>query len=348
MAFTKSQRARAVLKRAMKKKQGGRQLYGIKQGVGQITNAPFPKRNKRRSGKKVVSRICNALNAMHPHHLPLPRAVGAYSVIRTTDIVNTNREAMLFGCFKGPAQQFSETAWLTTIAASNPNVLGLDVPIGNAADGGNALFYTSSALAASGISGARMVPAAITVQVMNGENMQNADGIAYIGRSKTVLDLMGDTRTWRTVMEELVSYSAPRLCSGGKLALRGVQVNAIPNNMSVLSDFVPRRVADSGIKVWGDGIGAYSADFEGFGPIFVYNPDKIGLKYLVTIEWRMRFDPLNPAYAGHSMHTPASESTWNKVIGEAESVGHGVMDIADVVADVGAASLPFVAMMAGA
>ncbi len=181
-----------------------------------------------------------------------------------------------------------------------------------------------------------MVPAAITVQIMNGESMQNANGIAYIGRSKTVLDLMGDPRTWDTLMKELVSYSAPRLCSAGKLALRGVQVNAIPNNMSVLSDFVPRRISPNGGQVWKES--HFPVDFEGFGPIFIYNPDNINLKYLITIEWRMRFDPLNPAYSGHSSYTPASEATWSKVINEAESLGHGVVDIADVPADIGMAA----------
>lgn len=335
---------RAVLKRALKrKKQGGRQLYGIKQGVGQVTRAAFPKAGRRRAGKKIVS-VSQALNAMHPSHLPLPRAVGAYTVIRTTDIVNTNREAALFGVFKGPAQQFTDTAWLSAICVTNPNAAGLELPIGDTTAPGNAFFYRSSALGETSLNGARMVPAAITVQIMNGESLQNADGIAYIGRAKTVLDLMGDTRTWKEVMEELVSYSAPRLCSGGKLSLRGVQVNAIPNNMSVLSDFVPRRIPDPGRQVWTEA--TFATDFEGFGPIFVYNPDAIALKYLITIEWRMRFDPLNPAYAGHTMHTPASEATWSKVIGEAESLGHGVKDIADVVGDIGMAALPFAAAMA--
>lgn len=340
MASAKKQRARAVLKRIMKRKQGGRQLYGIKQGVGQVTTAAFPKRGKRKQGKKPVN-LSQALNALHPCHLPLPRAVGAYTVIRTTDIVNSSREAVFFGTFKGPAQQFTETTWLSAVAVTNPTTAGLDVAIGDSAGSGNAYFYTSSALGESSLNGARMVPAAVTVQIMNGESLQDANGIVYIGRSKTVLDLMGDGRTWRQVMEELVSYSAPRLCSAGKLALRGVQVNAVPNNMSVLSDFVPRRIPSSGRQIWNQD--NYQVDFEGFGPIFAYNPDNVALKYLVTIEWRMRFDPLNPAYAGHVMHTPASESTWNRVIGEAESLGHGVKDIADVVGDVGMAALPFVA-----
>lgn len=332
--------AKKTMKKTLKKRQGGRNLYGIKQGVGAVTKNAFPKRRAVKKRPKVVAK--EALNALHPCHLPLPRAVGGYSVIRTTDIINTPDEAVLFGAFKGPGQEFTETTWLDAIAVRNAGG-GVDLPIGGAGGGsGNASFYASSALGASSINGARMVPAAITVQIMNGQNLQSADGIVYIGRSKTVLDLMGDSRTWRTVMQELVAYSAPRLCSAGKLALRGVQVNAIPNNMSVLADFVPRRIINSGSQTWTEA--TFPIDFEGFGPIFVYNPDKVPLKYLVTIEWRMRFDPLNPAYAGHTVYKPASETTWSNVIAGAEAAGHGVKDIADVVGDMGEAgmaALPF-------
>ncbi len=327
------------VKNAAKKRQGGRQLYGIKQGVGRVTASAFPKRRRKRTTRKPMMK--QALNAMSPCHLPLPRAVGGYTVMRTTDIINTSTPAILFGCFKGPSQEFSETKWLSTVAV---DAVDVNLPINDATGGnGNAFFHASAALGAPALLGARMVPAAITVQVMNGESLQTADGIAYIGRSKTVLDLMGESRTWQTVMQELVSYSAPRLCSAGKLALRGVQVNAIPNNMSVLSDFVPRVNPANGRQIWREA--DYSADIEGFAPIFVYNPDGIALKYLVTIEWRMRFDPLNPAYSGHTTHRPASESTWSKVISDAEALGHGVEDIADVTADVGlsvAAVAPYV------
>jgi hypothetical protein len=337
--MVKAQRNRAVLKRALKRKQGGRNLYGIKQGVGVITRAPFPKTKmkKRTSGVSLK----NALNAMNPCHLPLPRAVGGYTVIRTTDIVNSSDEAVLFGTMKGPANQFTETTWLSSVGVKNANG-AVDLPINDTSGSGSAFFLPSVALAESSINGARMVPAAITVQIMGSASLQNAAGIVYIGRSKTVLDLMGDSRTWNEVMKELVAYSAPRLCSAGKLSLRGVQVDAIPNNLSVLSDFVPRRNPANGQQVWSDS--TYACDFEGFGPIFVYNPDQVSLRYLVTIEWRMRFDPLNPAYAGHAVHKPASESTWSQVISSAESMGHGVKDIADVAADagmVGVAAAPF-------
>ncbi len=335
---TKSVRARAVLKR-LKKKQGGANLYGIKQGVGMVNASAFPRRLKRSgasTAKKAAAMVKYGLNALHPMHLPLPRAVGGYTVVRTTDVVNSNSATMLFGTFKGSGNEFTDSTWLSTIGLTG---LAVDTAI-NAPN--NAYIYTSAALEAEALNHARMVPAAVTVQIMNGKALQAADGIAYIGRAKIVLDLLGDTRTWRTVFNELVSYSAPRLCSGGKLALRGVQVNAVPNNMSVLSDFVPRRLPVPGTRTWD--FANTPEDFEGFAPIFVYNPDGIDLKYLVTIEWRMRFDPLNPAYSGHTTHTPASESTWSKVLADAESVGHGVEDISDVVADVGAtafAAAPF-------
>ncbi len=312
-------------------------LRGIKQGVGAITRDPFPKVKKstKRTPVRRVRRTVHmhgALNAMSPCHLPLPRAVGGYSVIRTTKIISSGEPALLFGTFKGPRSEFTDTCWLDLCAVTNANGQS-GQPISAA---GGSYFYKMDALGTTSLAGSRMVPAAYTIQIMNPNPLQQTSGIVYVGRSKTVLDLMGDGRTWDTLMNELVSYSAPRLCSAGKLALRGVQVNAIPNNLSVLSDFVPRGLADaSAPKHWIES--EYAADFEGFGPIFVYNPNSIPLQFIVTVEWRMRFDPLNPAYAGHTTYPPASESIWSSVISGAEAAGHGVEDIAEVAADTGVA-----------
>lgn len=329
--MTKGKRITNVLKKIMKRKPR-RRLAGIKQGVGAVTTSAFPKSKPQRSNGGKLSTLCKyALNAMHPAHLALPRAVGSYSVIRTTDVITTDRQAMLFGAFMGGGNEYTGQMWHSHIAVGSEDIAR---SIGDAVP--NAYFFGSPAIAADALNGARMVPAAITVQIMNGDALQTTAGIAYVGRSKTVLNLMGDSRTWEEVMKELVSYSAPRLCSAGKLALRGVQTNAVPNNMQQLSDFAPRRAPPPGLYAWTEA--TYGTDFEGFGQAFVYNPSSIFLSYLVTIEWRVRFDPLNPAYAGHTMHEPASESTWNKVIGSAESMGNGVVDIADVTADIGAAA----------
>lgn len=333
----------ALKKKAKKSHSEARQLYGIKQGVGAVTTRAFPRSTIRKRTKKTGGNgFRGAFNALSQCHLPLPRAVGGYTIIKTTDVITTSLPAMLFGTFKGPGHQFTETTWMSTIGVSNTSG-GYELPIGGygSANTGNAYFYASEALAAGSLDGSRMVPAAITVQIMNGEALQHADGIVYIGRAKTVLDLMGDTRTWKEVMQQLVSYSAPRLCSAGKLALRGVQVNAVPNNLSVLSDFVPRRIHNEGVSPWTEVPATPTdtstvMDFEGFGPIFVHNPQNVNLQYLVTIEWRMRFDPFNPAYAGHTSHVPASEQTWARAVAQEEASGNGVRDIVEEIAIAGA------------
>lgn len=301
-------------------------LRGIKQGAGRTPRKPFGNTRRRPNGAKSYVRC---LDALHPSHLSLPRAVGGYSVVRTTSTFQSATEVMLLGCFKGPKVEFTDTAWLNLVAVGN--VTGGVANAINAA--GNAFFFNDSTVGGTGFAAARLVPAAFSVQIMNANALQTTQGIFYIGRTKQVLDIQGDTRTWQQLIDELVSYSSPRLCSAGKLALRGVQVDAIPNNMSVLSDFVAVATATGGAQTWTEA--GYGADMEGFAPIFVHNPSKTSLQFQVTIEWRCRFDPGNPAYSSHTFHAPASDMTWGNTIHAMENAGHGVMDIAEKVADYG-------------
>ena len=126
-----------------------------------------------------------------------------------------------------------------------------------------------------------------------------------------------------------------RLCSAGKLALRGVKVDAIPYNMSQLADFCPRALINPTPfdREWNEG--AFEAQLEGFAPIFIYNKNNVALQILVTVEWRVRFDPGNPAYAGHTYHPVATDSCWNDTIRGMEAEGHGVVDMAEGIADFG-------------
>lgn len=293
-------------------------LKGIKQGVGMVVRKPFGNR-RGRPGKfamrnKTLSRKA-ALCALTNLHLPLPRAVGAYTVTKTTTIVDSSRTVMLFGCFMGNRVNNPDATWLNTVAVGSADSA---VAINGASNAG---FWIDTALSSPGFDSCRVVPAAITVQVMCPKNLQSADGITYIGRTRQVLDLMGDTRTWAVLADELVSFSAPRLCSAGKLALRGVKVDAIPYNMSRLADFTPRGLisATPFDKTWTEG--PFEAQFEGFAPIFVYNKNNVDLQYLVTVEWRTRFDPGNPAYAGHIYHPVASDSCWNDTVKGMEEEG---------------------------
>jgi hypothetical protein len=344
MPGSKTKVRRTIRKQKNKVTRDATLLRGIKQGVGMVTKTPFGKGRstgfrKARPGKVAsrnkLSNRRSALCALNNLHLPLPRAVGAYTVSKTTTIISTDREIMTFGCLKGNRVNYTDSAWLDVVAVS----YGGDPGITNAINAtNNATFWKDSALSSSGFEHCRLVPSAITVQIMCPKNLQNADGIAYIGRTKQVLDLMGNTRTWETLSTELVSFSAPRLCSAGKLALRGVKVDAIPYNMNQLSDFSPRGLVSASdvhpsTVTWNEG--TFEANFEGFAPIFVYNPNSIYLQYLVTIEWRTRFDPGNPAYSGHVYHPVASESCWNDTVKGMEQEGHGVYDIAEGVADFG-------------
>lgn len=85
----------------------------------------------------------------------------------------------------------------------------------------------------------------------------------------------------------------------------------------------------------------------GFAPIVFVNAgttDSEGvitretIEFVVTTEYRVRFDFNHPASAAHVQHPIASDATWNSLMQKAVSLGHGVMDIADVVADLGQAA----------
>jgi len=312
-------------------------LRGIKQGVGMVTRSPFGQRTgprkvkKAGNGKKKNLHRASCLNALTSSHLALPRATGSYTVVKTSTNIYTGAGDILtlIGTFKGPADSDSDTLWMSDVAVSN--VQGKENEAISAT--GGSYFWPNAALKDSGYNNSQLVPSAITVQIMNPNALQDTMGICYIGRCKQTLYLSNDSRTWAELAEELMSYSTPRLCSAGKLALRGVQVSAIPYNMSELSDFCPRAIASGGVQTWAKA--DYPTNFAGFAPIFIYNPQSVRLQLLVTVEWRVRFDPANPAYAGHTYHMPASDETWAATIAHMEGQGHGCGDIAAKIAETG-------------
>jgi hypothetical protein len=184
-----------------------------------------------------------------------------------------------------------------------------------------------------------MVPSALTVQVMNPNPVTGATGIMYAGVSQTQVPCGGSpSLTWNDISENFIQFQKPRLMSGGKLALRGVQMSSYPLNMSALADFsTPANVTRTTEQWFPD----YSPT--GFAPMFFINAGNTSegltitkpLEYLVTMEMRVRFDFSNPASAAHIQHPIATDQTWNDLITKASNLGHGVMDIADVVADYG-------------
>lgn len=267
------------------------------------------------------------MDAFHPYHLPLPRPVGGYATIKTTQIVKPTRSDggttssnILIGAF-GAHDNDGHAEWCNICCISESNQ-----PSPGPATLNGTRFYPITPMADGSWDACRFVPAAVSVQIMNPEALQTTSGMVYIGRCKQVLDLSDDTRTYEEILDSLVSYSSPRLCAAGKLALRGVQVDAIPYNMNSLSDF------RKGFRNSGPFAGTLdnnACQFDGFAPIFIRNPENVPLQLLICIEWRARFDPGNPAYASHHAHRCASDSDWQSVISHQESQGHGAIDIAD-------------------
>lgn len=290
------------------------------------------KRQNGSKGKGGMRSLLSCLDATHPMHLPLPRAVGNYQVIRTSQVVDlaqiaaaTSAPISQFGFFVPIASQsYASTSDLTWI--SSCGILSS----GGAINSVNGSYLVPMSGLDSLALAATIVPAALTVQIMNPTALSDANGIAYIGRSSAQYDLAGSSRTWTQLGNEFVQFMAPRLCASGKLCLRGVKCSAYPLDMSDLSDF--RTIRSSADASGTDGQFTWSSDVikpEGFSPIVFYNPNSIALQILVTIEWRVRFDPGNPAAASHSYHGVASDSTWGKLTSAMTSAGHGVIDIAE-------------------
>lgn len=303
-------------------------LAGIKQGVGRAVARAFggvvARRGRRRGGRRGMKAgfDCCHHDAFHMAHLPLPRPTGPYTVIRTTQLVTSDAPLMILGPIFDP----NKGSWT--------NLLGfgyLDISR-SAATANNIYNYTFENMKNSSWTAAQVTPAAFSVQLMNPGALQTTTGIVYAGRVRTAWKISERiTIGGNTIAQEFISYNMPRLLAAAKLAFRGTQTDAVPFNMSRLADFTTLETFNPGSGA----IGATNPDFSGFNPQFYYNPQKIPLQYLVCCEWRVRFDPSNPAQGSHVQHPHADESIWMKALHAAEAAGNGVIDIADRVAQTG-------------
>lgn len=280
-------------------------------------------------------------DAKLPAHLGLPRPVGPYLVVRATRLISTNRHCMAFGTFKGPSglNNWNADNWNSICAVG-------DVNAGNAIGGtDNAVKYRVPFEAASyTTSGTTACPAALTVQIMNPEPLQQTEGIVYAGTMNTQFHVGARSQSWNDYFRRFVEFQAPRLMSAGKLALRGVQISSYPLSMSQISEFTILREAgneDEGSS-YPFTLNELAPQPEGWAPILVYNPNGIELQYLVTTEWRVRFDLTNPASGAHQHHPMHTDQQWNRLMQQAVSMGHGVLDIADVVSRAGSYLEPYV------
>lgn len=307
-------------KAAPKKKTNGgssgkADLRGIVQGVGSVPNRPW--------GAKTSYWSPSVFSALSYNHLPLPRAVGGYLVNRTTHRFSSGQVALLFGVFRG-LDDTGKLSWTTNVCVnSNGAAAGVISGIGNTAF--QRLVLTGTAQTT--LLNALVAPAAVTVQIINPNAVQTTTGVVAASRAHQVLDWAGVTDTWTEKIEQLQTYTSPRLLAAAKLAFRGVKVDAIPYNMNAISDFRPFNQGPQGQTTWERS--STTPDLDGFAPIWVYNPEQVNLQYIVTVEWRVRFDPENPAHAAHTQYPVATDRCWQWHIDKMTKEGHGVKDISD-------------------
>lgn len=324
---------RAVVRRRPRRRPQRRQapdsaaLRGIKQGVGravvQAFGASAPRRRRRAGRRRGMTGFHPCMHdAFHQCHLPLPRPTGPYTVIRTTQLISSNYKLLLLG----PTFDRGNSRW------TNAAAYGWVDAAASTTASNNMYVWPFSTMAGSNWNGAQVTPAAFSVQLMNPGALQSTSGIVYAGRVRTAYKISeAGSITGTAIANQFISYNNPRLLASAKLAFRGVQMDAVPFNMSELANFTP--IQDNAASTFT----ASSAmnDNNGFAPIFVYNPNGIDLQYLVCCEWRVRFDPSNPAQASHVQHTHANENIWMRAMHAAEALGNGVVDIADRVAETG-------------
>jgi hypothetical protein len=191
------------------------------------------------------------------------------------------------------------------------------------------------------------VPSALTVQLMNPGALQTTTGIIAGAVSNTQLNLCGSTQTYDQLAAEFLSFQRPRLMSAAKLALRGVTANSIPLNMTKVSEFAPVETFQDGTFSWdGRAEPAYERDniapqgwapivFLNYGSDVAVNPE---LQFLVTMEWRVRFDITNPAVSAHRYHGLATDADWAAKINACLRKGHQICDIVETVANYGGAA----------
>jgi len=311
-------------------------LAGIKQGVGaigkpglQVGKKNGNGRNNGRTGAYKLQTMRRGFDAFDKTHVALPRAIAPYAVVRTTALttIPAGQLALL-----GTMQRTNDTDptnldthWSSAIGYHSVNA-ALAV---NAATNTTLLGNTPPTLSTAGT----VTPAAFSVQIMNQNPLQTTSGVVMASALDMIPQLRGSTRTYGALAGELTSFYAPRLMSAGKLALRGVQIDAIPGDMNELSNFCRLHEEPSDRNITNDILNGHR--FGGFAPIFIDNTAGPSIDVLVSVEWRVRFDPFNPAVSSHTHHHPSSDFDLGCVLRTMQTGAQSVVDIVQKVAHTG-------------
>lgn len=304
----------------------------LAQGTGRAVSLPFGTTSVPRSLSSGLP--AGAWDAFDSSHAPLPRSVGPYTVVRTSMMIQGTASQFLFGTFQ-IRDSHGQPNWSNVAMASSNLTTGVIGTTNNTFF--NAIAFPGGSPQTATVQGQTTFtccPAALSVQLMGNKSLSESHGQLAACVIPARCDLANDTRTWDAISTNFVSYFRPRLLTAGKLALRGVQMNSHPLSMADVSEFLPMLTKEPGTsnnEAWTDA----SPHPVGWAPIMVYNPDNAHLTFMVSIEWRVRFDVGNPAVASHQHHGVSSDFAWDKKIQQATNALPGVVDIVEKVANAG-------------
>lgn len=267
---------------------------------------PRTRKSKTRQRPTVKDALTrHGFNAFHPLHVPLPVPTGPYTVIRTRRTYNSSERLSLFGTFDTKSANGTDwtnyvgisrgaAAMATGIGSGTWNYITVPIPFSD----GNAAGMVE------------VVPAAVSVQVVNPQSLTSASGTYYFGKLKSTLSqpAAGETRTTTQFADALLSFSNPKVVSGAKLAMTPMQLDAAPGNLSELANFDSISVGTDSAGAWGP-----TNDFAAFKPVYVYNPSGTELTYTVCVEWRVRLDPFNPMHSSQTTYKPVDHGVWHAI-----------------------------------
>lgn len=300
-------------------------LQGIKNAVGAFTKKPFGAAKKGRTSAHNIK----VFDAFHPSHIALPRPVGPYIVMRTTQQVLFNKAFGIFGPMRYGGTVPGESFWSDAIGLAVNDLSAVITALNNVHR------YVMDPMEDSAYNRASLVPSAYSIQILSPGVPLNGQGILAVGRYRTMpyLDpVSGESSyTGSTLSNQFVSNNFPRQLGAPKLAFRGVQVDCVPFDMADLANFSERTKATSGDTT----LGTYTEYFAGFAPIGIVNPSLATIHLNISIEWRFRFSPTNPAQATHRRYPMTSDAVWESLQRRMENMGSGVREIAEVVSNRG-------------
>jgi len=278
-------------------------------------------------------------NAFHPAHMPLTVPTAPHMMVTTKTSFELSDYMMLLGPMiarNQPLGSAKSNEWTNYIGLS----LGdSDVEVQELTStpllGASVKTFTVP-LPTTDRDDFECVPAAVSFQVTAVDSLTDASGVVYLGRGKSIMGSpTADGTTIGDLQRSLISFTPHKVMSTAALSMRSQQVNLLPGNQVDMADFESLEEQQSlGNHTWNEaGVTTDNTssfcEFAAFKPGYILNPYRKQLIVNVAVQWRVRLSVKNPMHASQTHYAPTPPSVWHQITAAAESLGHGVEDVAE-------------------